>query len=249
MVRPRPPRRNTEARSFRHLRRFHHVSNPDKVFGTHSLDGAVHRARDVALHRRGRVIVGAPPLLAAALLPAVMKTFCQSSPDVSVTLVDRSVSQIYQLLQEGEINLAVGTFRNEEDGIVRTPLVTYGFVLLCRVDHPLAKNLQPRWRNLAKEPLVALRRGNGIREQLEAGYATAGLRAEPAFELDQLTTIVALVEAGFGITVLPSYAVKSFTNKSLVARPLGDPIFMRKIDVAHRQTARSLRLQVNLFGY
>jgi SRSO17 transposase len=31
----RPPRRNTGARSFRQLRRFHHVSNSDKVFGTH----------------------------------------------------------------------------------------------------------------------------------------------------------------------------------------------------------------------
>src|SRR4029077_12227375 len=35
MVRPRPPRRTTGARSFRQLRRFHHVSNPDKVLGTH----------------------------------------------------------------------------------------------------------------------------------------------------------------------------------------------------------------------
>jgi transcriptional regulator with XRE-family HTH domain len=35
MVRPRPPRRTTGARSFRQLRRFHHLSNPDEVFGTH----------------------------------------------------------------------------------------------------------------------------------------------------------------------------------------------------------------------
>jgi hypothetical protein len=35
MARPGRPERNREARSFRQLRRFHHVSNSDKVFGTH----------------------------------------------------------------------------------------------------------------------------------------------------------------------------------------------------------------------
>src|SRR6478736_8944504 len=36
MARPRPPGQNTGARSFRQLRRFHHVSNSDGVFGTHN---------------------------------------------------------------------------------------------------------------------------------------------------------------------------------------------------------------------
>ena len=37
MARPGRPERNTAARSFRQLRRFHHVINSDKVFGTHRL--------------------------------------------------------------------------------------------------------------------------------------------------------------------------------------------------------------------
>src|ERR1700737_1686361 len=35
MVRPKRPERNRAARSFRQLRRFHHVINSDRVFGTH----------------------------------------------------------------------------------------------------------------------------------------------------------------------------------------------------------------------
>src|ERR1700737_4538755 len=37
MARPGRPERNRAARSFRQLRRFHHVINADKVFGTHNL--------------------------------------------------------------------------------------------------------------------------------------------------------------------------------------------------------------------
>jgi DNA-binding transcriptional LysR family regulator len=201
---------------------------------TGDIQGAIRRARDVGARRRGHITVGAPPLLAAALLPQVIGAFAHSSPGVSVTLVDRSVSAIYDLLREGEINLAVGTFRRNEDGIARIPLVSYLLALVCRADHPLAANLHPRWGDLAGVPLIALRRGNGIREQVERGHAAAGLDAEPAFELDQITTILSMVEAGFGITVLPLYALTVIPKHSLVARPLADPPVTREIDVAHR---------------
>lgn len=201
---------------------------------TGDMDAAIRRAREVAKRQRGRIIVGAPPLLAAALLPPVMAEFAQASPGVSVTLIDRAVSAIYQLLLDGEINLAVGTFRHDEDAITRIPLVSYQFALLCKPDHPLAALPQVRWRDLEGVPLIAIRRGNGIREQLERGFATAGLAAEPTFELDQLTTIVAMVDAGFGVTVLPLYAITALAKDTLVARPLVEPSVTRQIEVAHR---------------
>ena len=201
---------------------------------TGDLQGAVRRARDVGERRRGHIVVGAPPLLAAALLPKVIAAFAQSSPGVSVSVVDRSLSIIYELLREGELNLAVGTFRRNADGIARIQLMSYQFALLCRADHPLAKNMRPHWSDLADVPLIALRRGNGIREQIERGYSAAGLDAEPAFELDQLATIVSMVEAGFGITVLPLYALNVLPQGSLVARALADPPVSRDVDVGYR---------------
>jgi DNA-binding transcriptional LysR family regulator len=206
---------------------------------TGDFDAAIRRAREVATRQRGHITVGAPPLLAVALLPPVITAFAQTAPGVSVTVIDRSVSAIYQLLVDGEINLAIGTFRRDDDGIARIPLVSYEFAVMCRSDHPAAPNMRPRWSDLAGIPLIALRRGNGIREQVEAGYAAAGLDPEPAFELDQLTTVVAMVEAGFGIAVLPLYAIAALSSPALVARPLVDPPVTREIDVGHREN-RSL---------
>ena len=47
MARPGRPERNRAARSFRHLRRFHHVINSNKVFGTHSRKMTAERDFDV----------------------------------------------------------------------------------------------------------------------------------------------------------------------------------------------------------
>ena len=56
---------------------------------------------------------------------------------------------------------------------------------------------------------------------------------EPAFELDQFTTIFGVVEAGLGIAVLPLYALSALPTQSLVAREMIDPNVTRKIDVAY----------------
>src|SRR6202163_4036215 len=55
MARPGWPERNKAARSFRQLRRFHHVINSDKVFGTHNDD--VRALVDKTIARFGRLDV------------------------------------------------------------------------------------------------------------------------------------------------------------------------------------------------
>src|SRR3984893_16212486 len=50
MARPGRPERNRAARSFRQLRRFHHVINSDKVFGTHTLFRSFSNRRQVAAY-------------------------------------------------------------------------------------------------------------------------------------------------------------------------------------------------------
>src|ERR1700738_116081 len=46
MARPGRPERNRAARSFRQLRRFHHIINSNKVFGTDSLNYDLHQSID-----------------------------------------------------------------------------------------------------------------------------------------------------------------------------------------------------------
>lgn len=199
-----------------------------------NVDMALRRARDIGLRQRGHIAVGAPPLLAAALMPHAMADFARTAPDVSVTLIDRPIADLAQMLKAGDLHLAIGTFLRVDPALTRRSLVTDSFSLLCRTDHPLAALQRPRWRDLAGHALIALRGGNGIREQLERGYAAAGLTAEPVHEFSQLATVIAMVKAGFGITVLPLYGLPALPSDRLVARPLTGPSLKRDFDVVHR---------------
>jgi len=62
------------------------------------------------------------------------------------------------------------------------------------------------WRELDGLPLITLTRDSGIRLLVEVGFETAQIKLVPAYEVGQITTALAMVEAGLGIAVLPTYA-------------------------------------------
>ena len=196
---------------------------------------SVNRARDVGSHRRGRIMVGAPPLLAAALLPDVIRDFARSSPGVEVTLFDRTVPTINQMIKTGRLELGIGTFQGKEDGVAKIALISDRFSLFCSADHPLAALTRPTWKDLSGFPLVTLQRENGIREEVERGFAAQHLVSKPVYELDQMSTVLALVKAGLGITVLPIYALSAQSLPGVVAKPLSDPALTREIVVIRRE--------------
>ena len=65
------------------------------------------------------------------------------------------------------------------------------------------------------------------------------IRFTPAFEAEHLTTIVAMVECGFGVAALPEIAAGAVAQNGIVQRPLIGPVAERSIGLV---TARNRSL-------
>lgn len=193
------------------------------------LEIAVRNANDLAERRRGRVIIAAPPLLAAVLLPQVIAQLNQEHPGLQVHLLDTPTEAIIRAVREGQAHCGCGTFSINEEGIERTQLARDRLLLFCTPKHPLAQRSAVRWSDLAGVPLITLTRNSGIRLRVEIGYEAAKVPLSPAFEVSQITTAMALTEAGLGVTVLPSYARAAAPHISLAATPLVEPTITRDI--------------------
>jgi len=204
------------------------------------LEHAVQHTHDLVERKRGRIIVAAPPLLATALLPDAIAAFQRQYPGVSVSLIDARTDEIVARVRSGQADIGVGTFAADEDGLSRTRLTKDTLMLFCEASHSMATAAQPRWRDLKGLPLVTLTRDSGIRALVESGYEAATLAVErPAFEVSQIATVLALVEAGLGVAILPTYALVSCKNRNIVARPLSHPTISREI-IAVTRSGRSL---------
>jgi DNA-binding transcriptional LysR family regulator len=203
------------------------------------LDHAVRQTQDLVERKRGRIAVAAPPLLAATMLASAIAGFGKNFPGVQVTLMDVPTERIVARVKSGEADIGVGTFPPDEEGVECRPIAQDALMLFCAPDHGLAGLSRPRWRDLKGSPWIALTRDSGIRALVEYGYKRAGLSIQPVYEVTQITTALALVEAGLGVSVLPTYALAAARRGRIVAHRLDGPIVSRDIVMISRR-GRSL---------
>lgn len=210
------------------------------------LDFAIRNARDLASRKRGRIVVAAPPLLAANVLPWAIRDFTQEYPDIEIALIDGPTRSIADTVRSGGADCGVGTFLAGEDGLAREPLMRDRLQVICRSDNPIARSTSVRWVELATQPIVALTRESGIRRLMDIGFEAAEIQLAPAYEVNQIATVLGMVQAGFGVAVLPTYARAGMLSMKLVSRPMSDPDIGRDIVLIHAR-GRSISPAVSAF--
>jgi DNA-binding transcriptional LysR family regulator len=195
------------------------------------LDHAIRHTHELVERKRGRIAVAAPPYLATILLPQVIAQFQQELPGIQIALIDARTDQIVARGVAGEADIGVGTFRGDVDGIARTVLARDDLMAFYHAKHPLARIRRPSWANLGDYPSIMLTRESGIRALVEEGYTATQVPIKPTYEVAQITTALALVEAGLGVSALPSYALASCHNRRVAARVLTAPAISRNVEV------------------
>lgn len=200
---------------------------------------AVRNANDLAERKRGRVVIAAPPLLAAVLMPAAIAELKQRHPNIQAVLLDARTDTIVEAVRLGQADCGLGTFSKVEDGIERLPLGRDSLMLFCYADHRFAGRDSVSWKELVNERLIVLTRDSDIRRLVEVGFESGEVPLDPTYEVSMISTAVALVEAKLGIAVLPTYARTVATHKVVTSCPLTNPTIARDI-VMIRATGRSM---------
>ena len=193
---------------------------------------------DLADHverRKGRVHVAALPSLAAGWLPALLSEFRAAYPGIALQLSDVLSDPCVELVRSGQADfaLASGTLRGARaEGLQVRELRTDGFHLVCPAGHPLAQRARLSPKALAGYPFIHMARSTSVRQALEA--ALHPLVLDTVLEVEQLATVRGMVEAGLGISVVPTLTLYQFRGEGLVARPLPLPGLVRPIVLVQR---------------
>ena len=190
-------------------------------------------ARELTERKRGRIVIAAPPLLAAMILPGAIADYKSTFPGIDVRLIDTQTDKIVHKVRSGEADCGVGTFNESENGLERQLLVKDALMVFCSRPSPLSKARQVPWRALSEHPVIAMTRDSSIRLLAERAFEAAGQTLRPAFEVSQMTTAVMLVEAGLGVAVLPTYVWSFARDHKVISKPLVEPLVSREISMVH----------------
>lgn len=191
---------------------------------------AIAAVSGVTSAEQGQVSVAALPSLAARLLPRVLMAYRQEHPNVALKVRDTLSGPAFDLVRAGEVDFALTAADPQHADLHYVPLMSDSFLLLIPESHALAKTRGPlRWADTATAAHVSMVQPSSVRQYTEWAFLQNRIRFTPAFEAEHLTTIVAMVECGFGVAALPEIAASAVSQTAIVQRPLIGPVAERSI--------------------
>ncbi len=196
-------------------------------------DLAVAGAQDHAARRRGRVSIALLPSLAAGWLPGVLAEFRAAYPGIELEVTDVLSEPCIEQVRSGKADFAIAATRAETPELRADLFCSDGFHLVCPVDHPLAHATELRARDFAAFPFIHLSRTSSVRQYLDA--AIHPLQMNTLMEVDQLATVMGMVRAGLGISVVPSLTLFHFQHPEILMRPLAWAGLTRRIYLVRRR--------------
>jgi DNA-binding transcriptional LysR family regulator len=196
-------------------------------------DDALAGARDYATQRRGRVSVALLPSLAAGWLPGVLAEFRAAYPGIELDVADVLSEDCIERVRSGKADFAIAATRVETPELRAELFCSDSFHLVCAKDHPLAKATRLRAKDLAEHPFIHLSRTSSVRQYLDA--AVRPLKMNSLMEVDQLATVMGMVRAKLGISVVPSLTLFYFRDPQVVTRPFNVPGLTRRIYLVRRR--------------
>lgn len=164
--------------------------------------------REEAQLQRGTVTVVAMPTFAYMLLPKLMRRYAQLHPSVEVRLLDFDSPVALNVLRQGEADLAVLARTADMDDFDFLPMFHDELVVLIPAGSTMfgGRTVVPP-EDVASERLVLSPQGAQTRELVERIFSEANCALHVRQECQRPQTLLALVENGFGITILPRTAV------------------------------------------
>lgn len=194
--------------------------------------------RDRAARRRGFVALAAPPSLCADWLPRLLAALRERYPGISLRLFDVVSDRCLELVRKGDVDFGLNAQRGNELEFDSTLLFHEPLYLLCRTDAPIARRRPMRLQDLAGQPFIHTVRTGSVWQQLQSVLRPVNV-ADTGLEVAQFGTLAGLVANGFGISVIPHFALPLCRRPGLAAVRIADADAVRPVYMVRRK-GRSL---------
>lgn len=165
-------------------------------------------AREEAGQGTRSLRLGAIPTVGPFVMPHALPLIRKALPGTDIYLREDLTAPLLDQLADGRLDLVLMALPHEVPREVHTePLFEEGYKLATPRDHPLANRSSVEGAELAGRKLLLLERGHCLQRHALSAFPGVPLTDDGAFAATSLATLVAMVEQGLGLTLLPDLAV------------------------------------------
>ena len=195
-------------------------------------------ARQLGDPFRGTLRLGVIPTISPYLLPDLAPALARDYPQLTVDWSEERTARLVEQVKDGALDAAVLAVEADLGGLAHEPLGWDPFFLAAAPGHPLARAAKKKPvtpKDLDGTRVFLLDEGHCLRAQALKLCARAGAR-ETGFRATSLATLVQMVSASDGVTILPSIALPVENRRGqLTVRPFASPGPGRTLALAWRR--------------
>lgn len=194
-------------------------------------DNAEDELRQRFTLQQGRVALASMPSFAGNLLPAVLRTFSDRYPSISVTVHDVINEQVMEMVRDGQVEIGIAFEPEPSMPLSFTPLYSDRFVAVVPADSPLASEAEVAWEALLGQPFITLQRPSTVRFMLEETLRQRGRALSVQYESHQLATVGRMVASGLGVSAVPALCRAQMLELGACCVALRDPVIERPVGI------------------
>ena len=181
----------------------------------------------------GRFRLGIIPTIAPYMLPRIIQQLIQTYPEINIHPREAITQTLIQDLADSKIDAAIVALPVSELNIEEYPLFDEDFVLV----QPTTPKGKHKNKGITASRLLLLEEGHCFRDQAVSYCKNNIALPRDMIEGSSLSTLVQMVGAGIGVTLIPEMAVQQETRAAPVTiSRLPEPQPKRTIGLIWRKT-------------
>src|SRR3984885_5417688 len=196
----------------------------------HQMETARSSAADQNTDLRGSVAVGVIPTVAPYLMPRYTARFAKRYPDAKLRIVEETTSVLVEGLRDLSIDVAILALPLRHKDLELFPVRTEPLFAALSRNHPRPSAKSLVLKDLRGESFVMLRDGHCFRDLSIDTCTRARVTPHIAFESGQISSLLGMVAAGVGVSIVPAMAI--YQSGSCRYVRLSDPQARRTIVTA-----------------
>ncbi len=183
----------------------------------------------------GPMVLGVIPTIAPYLLPAALPAMQAAFPNARFAIREAVSATLISELRAGTLDLILLALPIAGEDLENLPLFEDAFHLATALADAPAGPMDPTDLNLAS--LLLLDEGHCLRDQALSVCGTTDPSLRAQLGATSLATLVQLVAAGLGQTLIPEMALPALADPRIAITPFAQPRPSRTIGLAYRSTS------------
>jgi LysR family hydrogen peroxide-inducible transcriptional activator len=164
----------------------------------------------------GRVCVGVIPTIAPYFLPPRIALFSRKYPHATITVMEDVTVRLMDRLRGGLVDLAIMALPARGHDLECYPLRTERLFAILPKGHALSRKRSLKMKELRDEPFLLLRDDHCFRDTAIEVCKHARILPQVVFESGQFSSILGMVAAGLGVSIVPEMALEKRPDCSSV---------------------------------